>query len=200
MSFLYCIKKGMIQAFGQDGRLVPITVLKMLPGKVVDVFEFQGQSRARLGIGSKKRASKPQVGQGRGYGKFRLFKESAVQEKQSVEPGQDYYDLFKTDDIKKVHVSSVSKGKGFAGTVKRHGFNRGPTTHGHDHHRQPGSIGASADPSRVFKGKRMPGRLGGKLCTVKNLEVFSIDWEKEVLLVKGGVPGSKNTLVQVRAV
>ena len=119
------------------------------------------------------------------------------------EPGEaEVGNEVKVDQVfekgQKVKVSGVSKGKGFAGTIKRHNFHRGPVSHGSHNVRAPGSIGASADPARVFKGTRMPGRLGGGRVTQRGLEVFQIDAERNLLLVKGSVPGSRNGVVEVR--
>jgi large subunit ribosomal protein L3 len=105
-------------------------------------------------------------------------------------------DVFSEGD--KVHVTAVSKGKGFQGTVKRHGFNRGPVSHGSHNIRQPGSVGASADPARIFPGQKMPGQMGNKGVTVKNLQVVTVDTEKNELWVRGGVPGGKNSVVKIR--
>ena len=105
-------------------------------------------------------------------------------------------DVFEVGE--KVHVSATSKGKGFQGTVKRHGFGRGPVTHGSHNIRQPGSVGASADPSRVFKGQKMPGQMGNEAVTVKNLRVVNVDAENNELWVRGGVPGGKGSVVKIR--
>jgi large subunit ribosomal protein L3 len=105
-------------------------------------------------------------------------------------------DVFEVGD--KVHVTATSKGKGFQGTIKRHGFSRGPVSHGSHNVRAPGSIGASADPARVFKGQKMPGQMGNKNATVKNLQVAHVDIEKNELWVRGGVPGGKNAIVRIR--
>jgi large subunit ribosomal protein L3 len=105
-------------------------------------------------------------------------------------------DAFEVGD--KVHVSATSKGRGFQGTVKRHGFRRGPVSHGSHNIRQPGSVGASADPARIFKGQKMPGQMGNKAVTVRNLEVVAVDAENNELWVRGGVPGGKNTVVKIR--
>jgi large subunit ribosomal protein L3 len=98
----------------------------------------------------------------------------------------------------KVHVTAVSKGKGFQGTIKRHGFHRGPVTHGSHNIRQPGSVGASADPARIFPGQRMPGQMGNKNVTVRNLRVVAVDPEENELWVRGGVPGGKGSVVKIR--
>ena len=104
------------------------------------------------------------------------------------------------EDGDRVHVSSTSKGKGFQGTIKRHGFARGPMTHGSHNIRQPGSVGASADPARIFKGQKMPGQMGNQTATVRNLEVVAVDADNNELWVRGGVPGGKNAVVKVRKV
>ena len=105
-------------------------------------------------------------------------------------------DAFEVGD--KVHVSATSKGRGFQGTVKRHGFGRGPVSHGSHNIRQPGSVGASADPARIFKGQKMPGQMGNKAVTVRNLEVVAVDAENNELWVRGGVPGGKNAVIKIR--
>ena len=107
-------------------------------------------------------------------------------------------DVFEVGD--RVHVSATSKGKGFQGTIKRHGFARGPMSHGSHNIRQPGSVGASADPARIFKGQKMPGQMGNQTATVRNIEVVAVDADNNELWVRGGVPGGKNAVVRVRKV
>jgi large subunit ribosomal protein L3 len=107
-------------------------------------------------------------------------------------------DVFEVGD--KVHVSATSKGKGFQGTIKRHGFARGPMSHGSHNIRQPGSVGASADPARIFKGQKMPGQMGNQTVTVRNIEVVAVDADNNELWVRGGVPGGKNAVVRIRKV
>jgi large subunit ribosomal protein L3 len=195
-------KLGMSQVFDPDtGAMTAVTVIEAGPCPVVQVktADVDGYDAVQLAFGevAERKLSKPEVGHLKkaGAGPHRHLVEIrghiglAVGDTVTVEafePGET------------VRVSGVSVGKGFQGTVKRHGFTRGPVSHGSHNIRKPGSIGASATPSRVFKGKRMPGRMGGNRVTQRGLVVHEVDLERNLLLVKGSVPGAKSSLVEIR--
>jgi large subunit ribosomal protein L3 len=196
-------KIGMTQVFTEDGTRVPVTVIQAGPCPVTGVRdpEKDGYSAVQLAFGEapEHKLTKAQLGHLKkaDAGPLRTLVEfrdpegdHAVGEILTVEqfePGQ------------RVKVSGTAVGKGFQGTVRRHNFRRGPVSHGSHNVRAPGSIGASADPARVFKGMRMPGRMGGKRVTQRQLEVVEVDAERNLLLVKGAVPGPKNGTVEVRS-
>jgi large subunit ribosomal protein L3 len=195
-------KLGMTQVFDPDtGAMAAVTVIEAGPCPVVQVKteDTDGYDAVQLAFEpvAERKLSKPEVGHLKkaGAGPHRHLVEIrghiglAVGDTVTVEafePGET------------VRVSGVSVGKGFQGTVKRHGFTRGPVSHGSHNIRKPGSIGASATPSRVFKGKRMPGRMGGNRVTQRGLVVHEVDLERNLLLVKGSVPGAKSSLVEIR--
>jgi len=195
-------KLGMTQIFDQEsGRVTAVTVIEAGPCPVVSVRTADGDGYAavQLGYGAVKerKLSKPEAGHLKHAGvsphkhlvEFRGAEGLSVGDTVTVE-------AFEAGE--KIKVSGRSKGKGFAGTIKRHNFSRGPMTHGSHNVRKPGSVGASATPSRVFKGVKMAGRLGGKRVTQVGLTVHRVDLERNLLLVKGAVPGPKNGLVEVR--
>jgi len=193
-------KLGMTQVYGDDGKVHAITAIEAGPCTVTQLktVENDGYSAAQLGFGekgqpkaSKKKRAKEKV-------KYTHLREFKLDDNGDTEAGQTIdVSLFKTGDI--VNVTGISKGKGFAGTVKRHHFAGGPKTHGQsDRHRAPGSIGAGSTPGRVFKGMRMPGHMGNRQATVVNLEVYQADAERNLLLLKGAVPGAKNTLLLIK--
>ena len=195
-------KKHMTQAFQDDGTLVSVTVIEVEPNFVTAVRskEGDGYDAVQVGFGtvSGRKVNKPHAGQ---FEKHETPPRRLLRELRGVsgEVGETIgVDVFNEGD--KVHVTAVSKGKGFQGTIKRHGFHRGPVTHGSHNIRQPGSVGASADPSRIFPGQRMPGQMGNKGVTVRNLRVVAVDLEKNELWVRGGVPGGKNSAVKIRKV
>ncbi len=196
-------KAGMTQVFNESGEAVPVTVILVGPCTVMQMktHEADGYHALQLGFEDlpRRRSNRPRSGHAR--------KANAEPKKFVREVGWDgegEYELGQTltvdvfNEVKWVDVSGVSKGRGFAGVVKRHGFKGGPKTHGqHDKHRSPGSIGQSSDPSRVFKGTRMAGRMGGSV-TVRNLQIIKVDPENNCLLVKGAVPGPTGSYVEVR--
>ena len=193
-------KKHMTQAFEDDGTLVSVTVLEVEPNFVTAVrtAEENGYDALQVGFGvvPTRKVNKPHAGQ---FEKHETPPRRHLKELRGVsgEVGSTIgVDVFAEGD--KVHVTAVSKGKGFQGTVKRHGFHRGPVTHGSHNIRQPGSVGASADPSRIFPGQRMPGQMGNRGVTVRNLRVVAVDPEKNELWVRGGVPGGKDSVVKIR--
>lgn len=190
----------MTQRFLADGRVAPVTVIEAGPCTVVQVKnqEKDGYQAVQIGFGQRKKQSKSLQGHLKQLGNFRYLREFDVEKVEDFKSGQ-YFDVqsFKAGDL--LAVTAVSKGKGFQGVVKRHGFHGHPPTHGHkDQERMPGSIGAT-EPQRVFKGTRMAGHMGVDTVTVKNLEVIDIDTEKNLLYVKGAVPGSHNALVKIVA-
>ena len=196
-------KVGMTQIFGEDGTLTPVTVLQAGPCVVTQVrtVENDGYSAVQLGFGDirEKLVNKPQAGHfaKAGVPAKRFLKEFRLEDAESYELGQEIKaDIFAAGD--KVDVTARAKGKGFQGAIKRHGQSRGPMAHGSKYHRHAGSNGSASDPSRVFKGKRMPGHMGAVRVTVENLEVVRVDAEKNLILVKGAVPGPRKSLVMVR--
>lgn len=196
-------KIGMTSIFGEKGDSIPVTVIEAGPCTVTEVRtpERDGYAAVQLGFGSNKesRFSRPVLGQfkkrnlppARTLREFRLDDASAYQVGQNVT-----VTLFEAGEH--IDVEGTTKGRGFAGVVKRHGFKAGHASHGPTMGKQPGSIGASAYPSRVIKGKRLPGRMGGVRLTTKNLVVVHVDAEQNVLLVRGAVPGPVNGLVYVK--
>jgi large subunit ribosomal protein L3 len=193
-------KKHMTQAFQDDGELVSVTVIEVEPNfvTVVKTADTDGYDAVQVGFGvvPTRKVNRPHAGQ---FEKHEAPPRRYIKELRDVSGevgGTIGADVFSEGD--KVHVTAVSKGKGFQGTVKRHGFNRGPVSHGSHNIRQPGSAGASADPARIFPGQKMPGQMGNKGVTVKNLQVVTVDTEKNELWVRGGVPGGKNSVVKIR--
>jgi large subunit ribosomal protein L3 len=193
-------KKYMTQAFQDDGTLVGVTVLEVEPNLVTAVrnSDEDGYDAVQVGFGAVKssRVNGPHAGV---FAKLGAPPRRHLKELRDVsgEAGETLgVDAFEVGD--RVHVSATSKGRGFQGTIKRHGFSRGPESHGSHNIRQPGSVGASADPSRIFKGQKMPGQMGNRAVTVRNLEVVAVDVEDNELWVRGGVPGGKGTVVEIR--
>jgi large subunit ribosomal protein L3 len=192
-------KVGMTQVFQPDGTLVPVCVLSIEPNTVtlVRTPERDGYSAVQVGTGTAKRLSRPRLGQLKGLPRVRDVRETRVEEDATYEVGQTLrVDVF--EDGEQVDITGVSKGKGFSGTIKRHHFRRGPETHGSDSHRQPGSIGGGTTPGKVFKGTGMAGRMGHDRVTVKKATILKVDAERDLLLIKGPVPGPRNALVLVR--
>ena len=196
-------KVGMTQIFNEDGVLVPVTVLQAGPCVVTQVKteENDGYKAVQVGFVDKreKLVSKPVKGHfdkaGVAYTRFvREFRLDNAEE-YSVKD-EIKADIFAAGD--KIDATAVSKGKGFQGAIKRHGQSRGPMAHGSKYHRHAGSNGACSDPSKVFKGKKMPGHMGSKRVTVQNLEVVKVDAENNLILVKGAVPGPKKSLVTIK--
>jgi large subunit ribosomal protein L3 len=196
-------KLGMTQIFAADGASVPVTVIEAGPCVVIQkkTEETDGYNAIQLGFDRKrqKNVTKPLQGHfakaDRGF--FRVLREFKTQAAVELEPGQELTaSIFAVGDF--VDVTGMSKGRGFAGGVKRHGFRGGKASHGSMFHRAPGSIGASAAPSRVFKGQRLPGHMGDVRKTVQNLLIMGVRPELNVILVKGAVPGSKNGIVVIK--
>jgi len=196
-------KIGMTQLFTDKGELVPVTVIEAGPCTVTRIrtSDRDGYSALQLGFGTNKesRFTRPVLGQFKKHNlpPSRHVREFRVSDVAGFELGQALtVEMFEQGVY--VDVTGTTKGRGFAGVVKRHGFSAGHASHGPTHGKQPGSIGASAYPSRVIKGKRLPGRMGGKRFTVKNLEVIAVDQEQNVVMLRGAVPGPTNGLVIVR--
>ncbi|MCD8075534.1 MAG: 50S ribosomal protein L3 [Lachnospiraceae bacterium] len=196
-------KVGMTQIFDENGLLIPVTVLQAGPCVVTQVKTVakDGYSAVQVGFVDKreKLVNKPQKGafDKAGVSYKRYVREFRLDDAESYEVKQEIKaDVFAAGE--KVDATAVSKGKGFQGAIKRHGQHRGPMAHGSKYHRHAGSNGSSSDPSRVFKGKAMPGRMGGEQVTVQNLEIVRVDAEENLILVKGAVPGPKKALVTLK--
>ena len=196
-------KVGMTQVFSEDGVLTPVTVLQAGPCVVTQVktVENDGYSAVQVGFGNirEKLVNKPKKGHfaKAGVTAKRFLKEFRLEDAESYTLGQEIKaDVFAAGD--KVDATAKSKGKGFQGAIKRHGQSRGPMAHGSKYHRHAGSNGSATTPGRVFKGKHMPGHMGAVRVTVQNLEVVSVDAEKNLILVKGAVPGPKKSLVMLK--
>lgn len=190
-------KIGMMQVFAEDGAAVPVTVVEVEPSVVTQkkTVDTDGYDAVQLGYGRMKqnKVTKPLQGHfdkaNKGY--FRVLKEMRSDSIDDYELGQEItVEAFSVGES--VDITGTTKGKGFAGVIKRHGFGGGRATHGSMFHRAPGSIGASAYPSRVLKGKKLPGQMGNKQKTVKNLMIWSIRSEKNLIMIKGAVPGARN--------
>ncbi len=195
-------KLGMTQVFADDGAAVGVTAVEVEPSVIIQVKtkDKDGYDAIQLGYGRKKQKNTVKPLQGhfdkakKGY--FHFLKEFPAQSEKH-EVGQEITtDIFKVGDF--VDVVGTSKGKGFAGVVKRHGFRGGRATHGSMFHRAPGSIGASADPSRVFKGTKMGGHMGNVRKTIQNLQIWQVRPDRNLLLLRGSVPGSKNGFVLIK--
>jgi large subunit ribosomal protein L3 len=194
-------KVGMTQIFQADGTMVGVSVVAVEPNTVTRVRtpERDGYTAVQIGIEESGKLNKPEMGQLKGLPKLSVLREFRLEgsDDAAYTVGQKLdVTMFTAGDI--VDVTGVSKGKGFSGHIKRHHFKRGPKTHGSDHHRAPGSIGPGTTPGRVYKGMRMAGHLGDARATVKKLRVVRADAERNLLLVKGAVPGSLNGLLLVK--
>ena len=196
-------KVGMTQIFNEDGTLIPVTVLQAGPCVVTQVKteENDGYAAVQVGFGDirEKLVNKPEKGhlEKAGVELKRFLKEFRFENACEFEVGQEIKaEFFEAGDH--IDVTAISKGKGFQGAIKRHGQSRGPMTHGSKYHRHAGSNGSASDPSKVFKGKKMPGQMGHVQVTVQNLEVVRVDTENNLLLVKGAVPGPKKSLVTIK--
>ena len=196
-------KVGMTQIFNEEGALIPVTVLQAGPCVVTQVKteENDGYSAVQVGFADKREnlVNKPEKGHfdKAGVAPKRYVKEFRLEDAESYEVGQEIkVDAFTAGDH--FDATAVSKGKGYQGAIKRHGQSRGPMAHGSKYHRHAGSNGAASDPSKVFKGKKMPGHMGHVQVTVQNLEVVKVDAENNLLLVKGAVPGPKKSLVTIK--
>jgi len=193
-------KLGMTQIFRDNGKAEAVTAIEAGPCLVTQVkaMDKEGYNAVQLGFGQAKRLKSPQLGHLKGLGEFKHLREFRVGNTKNIKVGNNVdVSLFKVGDL--VDITGVSKGKGFAGVVKRYHFAGGPKTHGQsDRHRHPGSIGASASPGRVLKGKHMAGHMGNRQVTMRHLEVFEADPARNLLVIKGAVPGAKNGLLLIR--
>ena len=196
-------KVGMTQIFNEDGLLIPVTVLQAGPCVVTQVKteDNNGYAAVQVGFGQirEKLVNKPEKGhfEKAGVDVKRFLKEFKFDNAAEYEVGQEIKaDIFAAGDH--IDATAISKGKGFQGAIKRHGQSRGPMTHGSKYHRHAGSNGAASDPSKVAKGKKMPGQMGNVQVTVQNLEIVRVDTENNLLLVKGAVPGPKKSLVTIK--
>ncbi len=203
MTLILGRKKGMTQLFAEDGTVTGVTVVEAGPCVVTQVrtHEQDGYAAVQLGFEDvpDRLVSKPRSGlfKKTGVSPKRFLREERLTAAASTEVGESVtVESFEPGDL--VDVTGTSKGRGFAGTIKRHGFSRGSETHGCMNVRQPGSIGCSAYPARVFKGKRMSGHMGARRRTTKNLTIMRVDSDKNLLFLKGAVPGPPNGFVQVR--
>ncbi len=196
-------KVGMTQIFAEDGRVVPVTVVQAGPCVVIQkkTVETDGYNAVQVGFGEVKesRVNKPVTGHFKKVNvkPTKYLREFKVEGESELEIGSELKaDVFETGE--KVDVCGTSKGKGFLGVIARWGQHRGPMTHGSRYHRRPGSMGACASPAKVMKGKKLPGRGGGEKVTVQNLEVVRVDADKNLILVKGAIPGAKGGLVTLK--
>jgi large subunit ribosomal protein L3 len=203
MALLIGKKLGMTQLFEESGKVVPVSVIEAGPCPVVQVKTPEKEGYAAIQIGyaetRESRSTSPLIGHFKkaGLKPQRILREERVDDASTFNVG-DMLDVKVFEGVEKVTVTGVSKGRGFAGTVKRHNFQRGRKTHGNKSYREPGSVGACATPSRIFKGKRLPGRMGGVQHTVRNLRVVQVDAENNLLFVLGAVPGANNGIVYIR--
>ncbi len=193
-------KLGMSQWIREDGTMVPVTVIQAGPCAITQIrtLERDGYEGVQLGFQTAKKGTKAKRGHLRQTGLFRYLREVPADTLEGLAVGQQIRaNLFEAGE--RVSLVGTSRGRGFQGTVKRHGFGGGSRTHGQsDRLRAPGSIGMGTTPGRVFKGKKMSGHMGNARVTVKNLEVVNVDQERDLLMIKGGVPGAPQGLVTVR--
>lgn len=196
-------KLGMSQLFSPDGEATPVTVIQAGPCTITQIksVKSDGYNAVQLGFGERKpqRTNKPLLGHFKksGKGPFAVVREVRVDDVGEFELGQEVSaDIFQVGEL--VHVVGKSKGKGFAGTIKRWNFSRGPMSHGGMNKRAPGSIGCSATPARVIKGRKMPGQMGNRRATVKGLMVVDVRPEENIILIRGAVPGGRNGVVFIK--
>lgn len=197
-------KLGMAQIFDEKGNVIPVTVIEAGPCVVAQVktVETDGYNAIQLGFGDvkTKHINKPEMGH---FAKSKLANKKHLREFRldsidGVNVGDELKaDVFQAGD--KVDIQGISKGKGFQGVIKRHGQHRGPMAHGSMYHRRPGSMGSTSTPGRVFKGKNLPGHTGRETVTIQNLDVIRVDMDKNVLLVKGSVPGAKGAILKIKS-
>ena len=196
-------KLGMTQIFDEIGRLIPVTVVEAGPNFVIQkkTVENDGYSAVQVGFMdvAERKANKPKKGHfaKSGVSPKRYLREFRLENAEQMNVGDEIKaDVFENGE--KIDVVGITKGKGYAGTVKRWGTHRGPMTHGSGYHRGPGSMGACSDPGRVMKGKKLPGHMGVERVTMQNLMVVRVDAEKNIILIRGGLPGPKNGLLIVK--
>jgi large subunit ribosomal protein L3 len=193
-------KVGMTQVFQDDGTMVAVSVLAIEPNTVTRLrtTERDGYTAVQLGTDVSKKLNKPQTGNLKDLPKVATLREFRVDDVGAFEVGQTVAlaDLFAEGD--EVDITGVSKGKGFAGHIKRHHFHRGPKSHGSDHHREPGSIGPGTTPGRVYRGLKMAGHMGDERATIKKVRIVRTDPDRNLLLVKGSLPGPRGSLILVK--
>lgn len=200
---IFGTKLGMTQIYNENDEIVPVTVIKADPNVICQVKtkETDGYEAVQLGFGEvkEKHVNKPATGHFKkaGVTPVKHLRETRVENASEYKVG-DTQTVEAFTDVNKVDVTATSKGKGFAGVMKRYGFGGGPGGHGSHFHRAPASVGQCATPARVFKGKRLPGHMGVDTVTTKNLKVVRVDAEQNLILLKGAVPGGKNAIVRVR--
>lgn len=200
---IYGKKVGMTQIFSEDGIAIPVSAIEIKPCTVVSkkTSDKEGYNAIVVSFGEikEKNSNKPMKGifTKAGVGLQKYLREIKVENLDEYEIGSKItLDIFTSDD--KVDVQGTSKGKGFQGNIKRHGQHRGPMSHGSMYHRRPGSMGSTTTPGRVFKGKNLPGHMGSVTSTILNLDVVKVDTDKNVILVKGSVPGAKGAILKIR--
>ena len=197
-------KVGMTQIFDEKGNVIPVTVIEATPNVVAQVktVETDGYNAIQLGYGEvkDKHINKPEKGH---FAKAKLTPKKHLREfRLETIDGYKVGDEVKADIFEvgeKIDVQGTTKGKGFQGVIKRHGQHRGPMGHGSMYHRRPGSMGSTSTPGRVFKGKKLPGHMGRVTVTIQNLDVVRVDMDKNVILVKGSVPGTKGTILKIKS-
>ncbi len=196
-------KLGMTQLFDEEGRLVPVTVVQAGPCRVIQkkTKEIDGYDAVQVGFGEKKEKHTPKPMQGHfkkaGTGYMKYLRELKLANSAEMNVGDEIKaDVFEAGNV--VDVTGISKGKGYQGPIKRWGAHRGPMTHGSGYHRGPGSMGACSTPSRVMKGKKLAGHMGVERVTVQNLDVVKVDVEKNIIAIKGAIPGPKGGMVIIR--
>jgi len=193
-------KVGMTQVFAEDGTMVAVSVVAIEPNTVTRLrtSERDGYTAVQIGTDVVKKLSKPETGQLKDLPRVSTIREFRVDTVDDYTVGQVLAigDLFAEGDL--VDVTGVSKGKGFAGVIKRHNFHRGPKTHGSDHHRAPGSIGPGTTPGRVYRGLKMSGHMGDERVTIKKVRVVRTDTDRNLLLVNGSLPGARGSLILVK--
>ena len=197
-------KIGMTQIFDGKGNVVPVTVIEATPNVVAQVktVETDGYNSIQLGYGEvkDKHINKPEKGHftKAGLAAKKHLREFRVEDVENYKVGDEVKaDIFEAGE--KIDVQGTTKGKGFQGVIKRHGQHRGPMGHGSMYHRRPGSMGSTSTPGRVFKGKKLPGHMGRVTVTIQNLDVVRVDMDKNVILVKGSVPGAKGAILKIKS-
>ena len=197
-------KIGMTQIFDEKGNVVPVTVIEATPNVVAQVktVETDGYNSIQLGYGEvkDKHINKPEKGHftKAGLAAKKHLREFRVEDVENYKVGDEVKaDIFEAGE--KIDVQGTTKGKGFQGVIKRHGQHRGPMGHGSMYHRRPGSVGSTSTPGRVFKGKKLPGHMGRVTVTIQNLDVVRVDMDKNVILVKGSVPGAKGAILKIKS-
>lgn len=196
-------KIGMTQIFDENGKVIPVTAIEAGPCTVIQIktVDNDGYQAVKLGFGEVKenKLTKPKKGE---FAKANITPKKHLREFRLEEISYNVGDEIKADIFAAgdaVDITGTSKGKGFQGVIKRHGQSRGPMGHGSMYHRRPGSMGSTSTPGRVFKGKRLPGHMGTNTITIQNLEVVSVDLDKNVILVKGSVPGANGAILKIKS-